>query len=50
MQAAKWMGVAPWSLAEQDEHWTEWALFLMDVEQKAHERAQRKASKKGGAR
>jgi hypothetical protein len=33
MLAAKWMGVAPWRLIAEDEIWTEWALFLRELEQ-----------------
>lgn len=52
MHAAKWMGVAPWDLAGQEDEWTEWALLLMNLEHKAQERAQAKAARgrKGGKR
>lgn len=48
INVAKWMGVEPWALAEQDDVWTEWGVFLMNTEHKAHERANRKANRKGG--
>ena len=49
IHAAKWLGVAPWDLAEREDEWTEWALFLMGVEHTAQDRAQAKA-RKGGKR
>ncbi len=49
MYAAKWMGVGPWELIEQDELWTEWARLLMRVEHKGQERTNAKAGKTRGA-
>jgi hypothetical protein len=39
MMAAQWMGVEPWTLAEQDEFWTEAGLVMRGIEMKARERA-----------
>lgn len=52
IHAAKWLGVAPWDLAEREDEWTEWAMFLMGLEHKAQERQQAKAARarKGGKR
>lgn len=47
MFAAKWMGVNPWELIEQDDEWIEWARTLMSIEHKGQARQQ---GKKGGKR
>jgi|GEM_PF-6180724 len=35
---AKWLGVAPWELIEQDECWGDWAGLLMEIEAEQHNR------------
>lgn len=42
MYAAKWMGVPPWELAEQDETWIEWAEMLSDIDAKRSKRGGKK--------
>lgn len=31
-RAAKWLGVAPWELAETSQVWVEWTMIEMQVE------------------
>ena len=38
IHTAKWLGVAPWDLASQEDDWREWALLLMHLEHRARER------------
>lgn len=42
--ASKWLGVAPWELADAPVAWLEWALAAMGAEGNAHEQRQRKAA------
>ena len=50
VQAAKYLGVAPWELLRQPMYWTEWAIHAHQAEahaQKAQqEREQRKSRKR----
>jgi len=32
LRAARWLGVAPWELAERSQVWLEWALASMKAE------------------
>jgi hypothetical protein len=50
VQAAKWLGVAPWDLMKQPLYWTHWGLAGRSAENKAEkiltERARAKAKRK----
>jgi hypothetical protein len=35
IQAAKYLGVAPWDLFEQGVHWQNWALIALEAEEDA---------------
>ncbi len=46
MRAAKYLGVAPWELLEQNVGWTNAALVAMDAEAKAARDRERRNSRK----
>lgn len=49
-QAAKWMGVAAWDLAERPTFWRDWALTFMEAEGQAREQLAKRAQRKSAQR
>lgn len=49
-QAAKYLGVAPWDLAERPNYWQDRALVFAEAEALARADVQRRAGRAGGGR
>lgn len=41
LRAARWLGVAPWELAQQPETWLHWAVAAENAEAKAREQLEK---------
>lgn len=44
LRAAKYLGVAPWELAEQSASWMRWAIIAESAEAETEEERQRRKS------
>lgn len=46
LQAAKYLGVAPWDLARQPAYWMRWALTAMGAEAEVNEQQLRRMERR----